>query len=117
MGIGPSAHSFDGKRTRRWNVSDNLQYVSGIEKGQLNFEQEELTDHEFINELIITRLRKQKGLNILDIHEIDAGWETLKRPIILEMSQKNLILYTDNHIILTERGRLFSDAISRDLMI
>ena len=117
MGIGPSAHSFDGKRTRRWNVSDNLQYVSGIEKGQLNFEQEELSDHEFINELIITRLRKQKGLNILDIHEIDAGWETLKRPIILEMSQKNLILYTDNHIILTERGRLFSDAISRDLMI
>jgi oxygen-independent coproporphyrinogen-3 oxidase len=117
VGIGPSAHSFDGKRTRRWNVSDNLLYVNGIENGQMNFEHEELTDHEFINELIITRLRKNTGLNVLEIHEINAHWETIKRPIILEMSQKNLILFSDNHIVLTERGRLFSDAISRDLMI
>jgi oxygen-independent coproporphyrinogen-3 oxidase len=117
LGIGPSAHSFDGKRTRSWNISDNLLYVTGVETGQLNDEQEELTDGDFINELIITRLRKQDGLNILDIRSIDAHWENLKRPIILEMSQKNLILYRDDCIILTKKGRLFSDAISRDLMI
>lgn len=117
LGIGPSAHSFDGKRTRSWNVSDNLLYVTGVETGQLNAEKEELTDRDFINELIITRLRKQDGLNILDIRSIDADWENLKRPIILEMSQKNLILLRDDCIILTKKGRLFSDAISRDLMI
>lgn len=117
LGIGPSAHSFDGKRTRRWNVSDNNQYVNGIEQGAFSCEQEELSDNDFINELIITRLRKSSGLNTTDIHAINPDWEKTKLPIILEMSQKNLLLFKNNIITLTSEGQLFSDAISRDLMI
>ncbi len=117
LGLGPSAHSYDGKRTRRWNVSDNLAYVQGIEKEALQCEEEHLSDIDFINEIIITRLRLTKGLNTEVIDKIMPTWKTQKLPIILEMSEKKLILFIENQILLTTLGRLFSDAISRDLML
>ncbi|MFM7765561.1 MAG: radical SAM family heme chaperone HemW [Sphingomonadales bacterium] len=117
LGLGPSAHSFDGKLTRRWNIADNQSYVLGVENQKLNFEEELLSDNDYINELIITRLRLTKGLNTETIGLINAGWQEQKALIILEMSEKSLILIKDNHIVLTPKGRLLSDAISRELMI
>jgi oxygen-independent coproporphyrinogen-3 oxidase len=117
LGLGPSAHSYDGKRTRRWNVSDNLAYVQGVEKEALDYEEEHLSDINFINEIIITRLRLTKGLNTEVIDKFMPTWKTQKLPIILDLSEKKLILYNENQIQLTTLGRLFSDAISRDLML
>jgi oxygen-independent coproporphyrinogen-3 oxidase len=117
LGLGPSAHSFDGKRTRRWNVSDNRLYVTGIEKRQPVFEEELLSDEDRINEIIITRLRLTKGLDIGEIGGINAEWWKQKYAVILDFLQKNLVLVEDNHIKLTAQGRLFSDAISREIMI
>lgn len=117
LGLGPSAHSFDGKRTRRCNVSDNQAYVNGIEKRQPIFEKELLSDNDFINELIITRLRLAKGLITDLISEVSPQWYQIKMQIILEMSENNLILFENNRIILTPKGRLLSDAISRELMV
>ena len=117
LGLGPSAHSFDGKRTRRWNIADNHAYVLGLENQQLNFEEELLSDNDYINELIITRLRLTKGLDTNLISIINPHWHQLKVQIILEMSVKNLILTDNNWITLTSTGRLLSDAISRELMV
>ena len=117
LGLGPSAHSFDGQRTRRWNISDNQAYVSGIENQHPKFEEEHLSDNDFINELIITRLRLTKGLNTELIDQINSLWHEQKREIILEMSEKKLIIYENKRIQLTPIGRLLSDAISRELML
>lgn len=117
LGLGPSAHSFDGKRVRRWNVSDNRLYVSGIEKNQPAFEEELLSDEDIINEIIITHLRLSNGLNMLDISKINAEWAMQKQPIIGELLQRNLLIKNGTHIILTSAGRLLADTISRELMI
>lgn len=117
LGLGPSAHSFDGKRTRRWNISDNHAYVNGIEDGQLVYEEELLSNRDLINELIITRLRITQGLNTGIIHALDPLWLKQKQPIVKELAEKKLLIWNGEYIFLTPRGCLFSDAISRDLML
>ncbi len=56
LGIGPSAHSYDGARCRSWNVSSLRQYLNGTEA-----ERELLSDDDLHNEFIMTRLRTAKG--------------------------------------------------------
>lgn len=58
LGAGPSAHSYDGKRTRSWNVADNVQYLAGAPA-----EAELLTDTDRLNEYLMTRLRTAEGIS------------------------------------------------------
>ena len=44
IGIGPSAHSFDGKQ-RSWNVRNNAIYIKKMEQNRLPVERETLSDH------------------------------------------------------------------------
>lgn len=71
LGLGPSAHSFDGKN-RQWNPSHLNEWINNCIAGRLAFESEELTPDQRYNELIITRLRTSDGLNPHDV-EIVAG--------------------------------------------
>lgn len=64
LGLGPSAHSFDGKE-RGWNVSDIKQYIKAIEKESPSFEIEPSTLYTQYNDFIITALRTAKGLNLV----------------------------------------------------
>ncbi|MDR2935816.1 MAG: radical SAM family heme chaperone HemW [Rikenellaceae bacterium] len=61
LGIGPSAHSFDGQRRRRWNVSDNGRYLAAA-AGDF-FEEEALTDTDRFNEWLMTGLRTAAGID------------------------------------------------------
>lgn len=61
LGIGPSAHSYDGLR-RAWNVANNANYLHTIEEGRLPREEELLTPANRYNELVMTRLRTMWGL-------------------------------------------------------
>ncbi len=63
IGIGPSAHSFDGK-SRQWNVANNRQYMEALQSGATFFEREELTPEMRYNEYLLTGLRTAKGVNI-----------------------------------------------------
>jgi len=117
LGIGPSAHSFDGKRNRRWNVSDNQRYVAALEAGILAYEEEQLSNIDLLNEFIITRLRLSIGFNTNEILHLNPDWKRLKQAVILELSEKKHILMEGDQIYLTAEGRLFSDAISRNLML
>ena len=60
LGIGPAAHSFDG-RIRRWNTSNNTEYLKGLESGNY-FETEHLSDNDRFNEKLMTGLRTAKGV-------------------------------------------------------
>lgn len=55
LGIGPGAHSFDGKK-RFWNISNNNLYVNGSPVTE-----ETLSVSEQINERIMVRLRTSQG--------------------------------------------------------
>ncbi len=60
LGLGPSAHSFDG-RSRQWNISNNALYIKSVKSGELPFESEILQPGDMLNEYIMTSLRTGKA--------------------------------------------------------
>lgn len=59
LGVGPSAHSYDGSRHRRWNVSNNRAYLAGEPGGE-----EWLSDADRLNEYLMTHLRTSEGISL-----------------------------------------------------
>ncbi|MDH5413333.1 MAG: radical SAM family heme chaperone HemW [Flavobacteriaceae bacterium] len=68
LGIGPSAHSFDGK-FRSWNISNNIKYIKAIAAGILPKEDEELTLNDRFNETIMTGLRTIWGVSMSEVEQ------------------------------------------------
>ena len=117
LGLGPSAHSFNGKN-RSWNVKSNAGYIQQINENRLPSEEETLTVEERFNEVVLTSLRTRKGLALSDIRKY--GNEN-KLKLILEIAIKKAdreLLDIDNEkIILTRKGLLFADAIAAEFFI
>ncbi|MDZ7774291.1 MAG: hypothetical protein U5L09_01100 [Bacteroidales bacterium] len=61
LGVGPSAHSFDGKK-RTWNIAHLKKYIEGIDEGNPALESETLTTAQAYNEFVMTRLRTKWGV-------------------------------------------------------
>lgn len=117
LGIGPSAHSFDGSRGRYWNISNNALYMKAIEEGWAEREMEKLSDRDRANEYVMTRLRTQWGINREDFVE-RFGRPALKA---LEKAMEKFFtlnwLSQGDAITLTEKGKLKCDYITRELFI
>lgn len=117
LGLGPSAHSFNGMQ-RRWNVANNNAYIKGIEEEQPKRETEALTPAQGLNETVMISLRTMEGL---DLNRIEKGWGEKEK----QRLQKNLAKYTssglvrinNHHAQLTDEGMLRADGIAADLFI
>jgi oxygen-independent coproporphyrinogen-3 oxidase len=111
LGIGPSAHSFNGVN-RQWNISNNNIYIESINKGIIPFEKEELNPKQKINEYIMTSLRTIEGLNLSIIEETE-------RFKLRNASKKYIIsgkiVEENNFLKLTKDGKLLADGIAADL--
>ncbi len=112
LGLGPSAHSYDGK-SRRWNVANNIAYIEGVNNNDLNFETEILTESQRINERIMTGLRTKWGVNVT---QLGLGIETLVLSNLKNVKPKYYTLQ-EGVLKLTDLGKLFADAISSELFI
>jgi len=115
LGVGPSAHSFDGKK-RRWNVSNNTVYmkISGQETGW--FEEEELTSRDRWNELLLTGLRTKFGVKLTDLSAIEPIRKVFTEKLNLFVESK-LLFVEEETLILTPKGRLQADYIASELFI
>lgn len=117
LGLGPSAHSFNGKAERRWNMANNALYIKSIlEEKKIPFEKEALTGVERLNEYIMTSLRTMWGCRLQYIEQ-QWGSDTVKT-LTLEATpyiEKGQMLFKDNTLFLTNEGRFFADAIAGDL--
>ncbi|MBQ7819691.1 MAG: radical SAM family heme chaperone HemW [Bacteroidales bacterium] len=117
LGLGASAHSFDGS-VRRANVADTKLYIKKVIAGESAYEVEELSDIQKYNETIFTRLRTSEGINKQYIKET-FGDNTLQHLIkesasyIADGSLKEV----EDNIVLTRKGILISDAICCDLFL
>ncbi|MEQ1623066.1 MAG: radical SAM family heme chaperone HemW [Sediminibacterium sp.] len=115
LGIGPSAHSFNGT-SRQWNLANNSLYIQSLNKGILPFELETLTAEQQLNEYIMTALRTMEGLNL---NRVSALWGQEKTAQILLESKKYIArgdaFLEDHSLILTKAGRLMADGIASDL--
>jgi oxygen-independent coproporphyrinogen III oxidase len=111
IGLGPSAHSFNGAE-RQWNISNNNIYIESINKGVIPIEKEVLTAKQKINEYIMISLRTTEGLNFERLDEVDA--EKLKVASEKFISS-GLMTLKSNSLILTRQGKLLADGIAADL--
>ncbi|QVY64118.1 radical SAM family heme chaperone HemW [Polaribacter sp. Q13] len=117
LGIGPSAHSFNGIQ-RSWNVRNNAIYIKAIQENTLPIERETLTKTDGYNEYIMTGLRTIWGVSLEKI-EKDFGEKHLwylKKQAEKYLEQELLII--ENRILrTTEKGKFLSDGISSDLFM
>ena len=111
LGIGPSAHSFNGTE-RQWNISNNKIYIESINKEIIPFEKEVLTPVQKLNEYIMTSLRTMEGLKLERLNEADADkLKAASRKFI----DSGLMRSESNSLILTKEGRLLADGMAADL--
>jgi len=115
LGIGPSAHSFNGK-TRRWNTSSNKKYISNIASNTSYFEEEELNITQQYNEYILTSLRTIWGVNIKQIKKSYGNqFEDYFLKEAKKWTRKKFINVDSNIYKLTDRGKVLADTIVSDL--
>ena len=116
-GFGPSAHSFNGKNIRRWNVSNNAIYIKQLAENTIPSEEELLTKTQEINEYIMTALRTTKGIQTAFFAE--RFGDKNSKLLLKHCNQYILtgkIRVNDNlEISLTKEGKLFADGIAADL--
>ena len=110
LGLGPSAHSFDGV-SRQWNVASVKDYCDNY-----SFEREQLTIDDRYNEYVMTSLRTSWGCDVDYIRQnfgekyAKKFKNGVKKHILTEkMFQK------DQNFILNDNGMLFADGIAVEL--
>ncbi len=117
LGVGPSAHSFDGKQ-RSWNVSNNAKYLKSIQNKILPREAEELSLDDQFNEYIMTGLRTIWGVS-LDTVEREFGDE-YKIHLLNEVEgyqNIGLLKIHKNIVLTTNKGKFLVDGIASELFM
>ncbi|MDF2187202.1 radical SAM family heme chaperone HemW [Paraflavitalea sp. CAU 1676] len=117
LGLGPSAHSFDGKG-RQWNIANNALYIQSLVKGTVPFEEEILTADQRLNEYIMISLRTMEGLNLEQV-KVLAGEKVMNEihRQSLRYIDQQLLTEKHNRLTLTKQGKLFADRMAGDLFV
>lgn len=116
LGIGPSAHSFDGEG-RQWNVSSLPGYIRGMETGVPEVTVERLDSNARYNEFVITGLRTMWGISLVTLQELFGSrlyaycCRQAERYV-----QKGLLRREGDRLTLTRTGIFISDGIMSDLL-
>lgn len=116
LGLGPSAHSFNGKE-REWNISSLPCYINGINNGKPEIETEVLDLRTRYNDYVITRLRTSRGILL---EEIDNLFGEEYYNYCINQSQpfiKQGIVHNNNKTLtLSRKGLFICDAVMRELI-
>jgi oxygen-independent coproporphyrinogen III oxidase len=115
LGVGPSAHSYDGE-SRQFNISNNSLYLKSLQEGQLSFERELLSRENKINEYIFTTLRTQWGCD-LSYLQGDFGYSLDSTPAFKLLVDQQLLTVNGSIANLTRKGKLLADHISSELFV
>lgn len=118
LGIGPSAHSFNGWNKRSWNIANNRRYIDALNQNTLAKESEILTEKEQFNEMMMIGLRTMWGV---DLQQTEGKFSDY----LQEEFQKNIAPKLETGILIIENGHLkipekhwfLADGIASDLFI
>lgn len=115
LGLGPSAHSFNGL-SRQWNISNNALYIQSLSRGNIPFELENLTLTQQINEYIMTALRTIEGIQANKINAI-AGKQIFDEILLdaIPYIKEGLINLQNDRICLSPNGKFMADGIAANL--
>lgn len=113
IGIGPSAHSFDGVK-RRWNVANNVRYSVAITEGERYWEEETLTHAQRVTERIMTGLRTIWGV---DLRTLGDDMLAREHATIDRYAEQGDLFIKEERLLLTPKGRRYADRIASDLFL
>ncbi len=115
LGVGPSAHSFDGD-SRQFNVSNNHRYIKSINQRQIPFEKETLTLENKINEYIFTSLRTSRGCSLAFLKS-NYGYDldSVNAAYLQSITELGYVTLSNQLLVLTRKGKLLADKIAADL--
>jgi len=115
LGLGPSAHSFNGN-SRQWNMANNSLYNSSIKNDLPAFEIEQLDSIHRLNEYIMTSLRTSEGLNLEFVSkEFGEGRMNMLEENSRAYQKNGSVTNEERMIRLTKKGKLLADGIAADL--
>lgn len=117
LGIGPSAHSYNGK-FRKANVSNNAKYLKGMAEKKIPFEVMTLSKEDQINEYILTSLRTKWGCD-LELLKSKYGIDLMQAHgnHLEKLAYQSLLFEDEGFIILTNDGKLLADKIASELFV
>lgn len=118
LGVGPSAHSYNGLNVRSYNVKNNSLYLKQIFDKKYQPHIEELTVNEQFNEYILIKLRTAKGVYLSELeqkfgYDYSSHFVKCAKPYV----EQGLITLNNNVYILTTQGKLLADKITSDCFI
>jgi oxygen-independent coproporphyrinogen-3 oxidase len=117
IGIGPSAHSYDGQK-RGWNVSNNSVYMKSILENKLPMETEILSKTDRYNEYIMTGLRTMWGVSLERIEkEFGKTYLDYLNRQAARYIEDHLLFIDDDILRTTQKGKFLSDGIASDLFL
>ena len=115
LGLGPSAHSFDGS-SRQWNIANNSRYVALLREGSLPIADKEiLTPVQQFNEYVMVSLRTLEGI---DLSLVNARWGAEATTGLLQRARRHIqngLLIQTERLVLTDEGKLLADGIAAEL--
>ena len=121
LGVGPSAHSFDGK-SRQWNIANNALYRKAVEfdgvdlaDSRPRFEKEILSSEQQYNEYVMTALRTMWGVDLGKIKTWGVDVEKYFLTTAEVFIQNKTIRRDGDSFILTKKGKLLADNIAMEL--
>lgn len=117
LGLGPSAHSYDGER-RSWNISSLKGYIGGINNGEKIDETEHLTSREQYHDYLLTSLRTRRGADPKHMEEafgqeIRAHFESHAQAFI----KKGIMSVAGGRVFIEPAQWLITDHILRALFM
>ncbi|HRE51358.1 MAG TPA: radical SAM family heme chaperone HemW [Flavitalea sp.] len=115
IGLGPSAHSFNGY-SRQWNIANNALYIQSLAKNNIPFEIEQLTGVQQYNEYVMTSIRTMEGTDIQHVEQqFGKAFYALLKNNAAPLIEKKWLVETWRSLILTREGKLFADRVAAEL--
>jgi oxygen-independent coproporphyrinogen-3 oxidase len=118
LGIGPSAHSYNGFDKRSWNVANNQQYIKKLNSSFLAKEEEILSQNDQFNEMIMIGLRTIWGVDLESLKEKfnDRFLEHFQNEIKSKL-EEGILIIENKHLKIPEKHWFMADGIASDLFI
>jgi oxygen-independent coproporphyrinogen-3 oxidase len=113
LGLGPSAHSFQGNR-RWWNHHSLDRYLAAINAGNLPIEETEILTMEQLRlEALYLGLRTKKGVCLQDFeNRYHYDLLTVKKEILDKLEEEGFISIQDGHLYPNQTGLAVADSLS-----
>lgn len=117
LGLGPSAHSFDGK-SRQWNPANLKQYCDNMTQSKDCEERELLSNDDLYNETLLLGLRTRAGVDLNAVASRFGGTrrEELELHFRTHVAPEHYHIEKDR-LCLTATGLWFADGIAQSAFL